>query len=96
MENLSKRQFLAAIAAGVGLASNALAQEPAAVARKTDPDPSSPNRRTPSRRARTTKLFKAPDGFPNAIAVTDEGLWIAEQKETGQAAAQYRLPSPRT
>jgi len=95
MENLSKRQFLAAIAAGVGLASNVLAQEPAPVARKIDPDPSSPNRSTSSRTARTTKLFKAPDGFPNAIAVTDEGLWIAEQKETGQAAAGYHLPEPK-
>jgi hypothetical protein len=44
---------------------------------------------------KTTKLFKSPDGFPNAIAVTPEGLWIAEQKETGRAAAQYHLPEPK-
>jgi len=44
---------------------------------------------------KTTKLFKSPDGFPNAIAVIPEGLWIAEQKETGRAAAQYHLPEPK-
>jgi hypothetical protein len=29
---------------------------------------------------KTTTLFKSPEGYPNAIAVSPEGLWIAEQK----------------
>ena len=33
-----------------------------------------------SRKAKTTKLLKSPVGFPNAIAVTPESLWIGEQK----------------
>ena len=34
----------------------------------------------PVRRAKTTTLFKSPEGYPNAIAATREGLWIGEQK----------------
>jgi hypothetical protein len=34
----------------------------------------------PVRKAKTTTLFKSPEGYPNAIAVAPEGLWIAEQK----------------
>jgi hypothetical protein len=48
------------------------------------------------RKAKTTKLFKAPDGFPNALAATSEGLWIAEQKLSGKQAQDYRLPEPRS
>jgi len=44
--------------------------------------------------AKTTKLFKSPQGFPNAIAVTSEGLWIGEQKMSGAEAAAYHLPEP--
>jgi streptogramin lyase len=47
------------------------------------------------RKAKTTKLFKSPDGFPNAIAATPEGLWIGEQKESGQGAINYHLPEPQ-
>src|SRR3989442_10543346 len=32
------------------------------------------------RKAKTKTLFKSPEGFPNAIAATQDGLWIAEQK----------------
>jgi hypothetical protein len=45
--------------------------------------------------AKTTKLFKSPDGFPNAIAVTPEGLWIGEQKLSGQQAVQYDVSEPK-
>jgi streptogramin lyase len=34
----------------------------------------------PVRKAKTTTLFKSPEGYPNAIAVAPDGLWIAEQK----------------
>ena len=88
MENMSKREFLAAsIGAGMSLSAvgKAFAQEESAAGA----------RRVPSRRVKTTKLFKSPDRYPNAIAVTPEGLWIGEQKETGQSAARYHLPEPK-
>ena len=34
----------------------------------------------PVRRAKTTTLFKSPEGYPNAIAAAQDGLWIGEQK----------------
>ena len=54
------------------------------------------NRRVPSRMAKTTKLFMSPPGFPNGLAATAEGFWIAEQKLSGAQAASYRLPEPRS
>jgi len=32
------------------------------------------------RKAKTATLFKSPEGYPNAITATKEGLWIGEQK----------------
>jgi hypothetical protein len=32
------------------------------------------------RKAKTTTLFKSPEGYPNAITATSDGLWIGEQK----------------
>jgi len=34
----------------------------------------------PVRKTKTTVLFKSPEGYPNALAVAPEGLWIGEQK----------------
>jgi hypothetical protein len=39
-------------------------------------------------------MFKAPPGLPNAVAVTPEGIWIAEQKMSGPLAKQYNMPEP--
>lgn len=80
---MTKREFLATgIGAGIGLAgmSKAFAQS---------------NGLITSRKAKTTRLFKCPSGFPNAIAVTPEGLWIGEQKESGAGARGYGLPEPK-
>jgi hypothetical protein len=83
---MTKREFLTA-GIGTGLV---LAGEAAAFSQQQgSPRPS-------SRRAKTTKLFKSPPGFPNAIAVTSEGLWIGEQKLSGAQAAAYQLPEPKT
>src|SRR5438045_3750947 len=93
---MTKREFLAAgIGTGLALAkrTTAFAQQSVATARN---DGSQKKRRAPSRMAKTTKLFKAPDGFPNAIAVTPEGLWIGEQKMSGDQAAAYHLPEPKS
>ena len=98
MENMNKREFLAAtmgIGMGLGAVRKALAQQGSAVAARTDRGASADSHKVPSRMAKTTKLFKSPDGYPNAIAVTPEGLWIGEQKETGSAAANYHLPEPK-
>jgi hypothetical protein len=97
MENITKREFLAAsIGAGLGLTGTrrAFAQQGSAAPSNGGGRPAG-NGRTPSRKAKTTKLFKSPSGFPNAIAVTPEGLWIAEQKLSGQQAVQYHLPEPK-
>ena len=91
MKNMSKREFLAAsIGAGVGLGGvrKVLAQEGSAV-------PARENHKVPSRMVKTTKLFKSPPGFPNGIAVTPEGLWIAEQKLSGAQAAAYHTTEPK-
>ena len=80
---MNKRQFLAA-SIGTGLA---LDKWSAAFAQPG---------KVPARKAKTTKLFKAPEGFPNGLAATPEGLWIAEQKLSGTQAAAYRLPEPRS
>lgn len=88
---MTKREFLAA-SAGAGLAllkaGSAFAQEGAAAAPRAAA-------KIPSRTAKTTKLFKSPPGFPNGIAVTPEGLWIGQQKESGAAAVNYHLPEPK-
>src|SRR3984957_17112162 len=97
MAKINKREFLAAsIAAGLGLTGmrKAFGQQGSAGPSSVVGGQSAGNGRTPSRKAKTMKLFKSPPGFPNAIAVTPEGLWIAEQKLSGQQAIQYRLPEP--
>src|SRR6516162_6636251 len=98
MTNVSKREFLAAsIGVGVSLSAvrKALAQQDDVGSSRAEHAAPAGNQQVTSRRVKTSKLFKSPDGFPNAIAVTSEGLWIAEQKESGQGAAQYHLPEPK-
>ena len=79
---MTKREFLAS-ALGTGLA---LSRAQTAGAQRP----------AASRKVKTTKLFKSPVGFPNAIAVTPEGLWIAEQKLSGATAASYGMPEPKS
>ena len=88
MRMLNKREFLAAgIRAGMGLTAlqTASAQKTGAGAKSI----------LSSKKAKTTKLFRSPEGFPNAVAVTQEGLWIAEQKLSGASAVQYHLSDPK-
>ena len=91
---MTKREFLAAsVGAGLGLGASqaAFAQQAAAATRAGG----RPAGKAPTRMAKTTKLFKSPKGYPNAIAVTPEGLWIGEQKLSGPQAASYHLPEPK-
>jgi hypothetical protein len=84
---MTKREFLAASVAAGFAAGKAGSASPLQA--------SAANSRSSTRKAKTTKLFKSPDGFPNAIAVTPEGLWIAEQKLSGAQAVAYKLPEPK-
>ena len=83
MMNLRKREFLTGLGmtAGAGLTS-ALAQgypkgkDLGAVAPQKKKD-------VPHRKVTTKNLFKVPDAYPNGIAITDDGIWVAEQKAAG-------------
>lgn len=67
--------------AGLGLSGAAMAQSGAGIVK---------------RKAKTTKMFKSPKGFPNAISTAPEGLWIGEQKLSGTQAKQYGLGEPES
>ena len=95
---MTKREFLtASIGAGLALGkgSAAFAQQASSAAGQ-EGGPSGGNRRVQSRMAKTTKLFKSPEGFPNALSATQEGLWIGEQKMSGPQAVAYHLSEPKS
>src|SRR5439155_19845042 len=62
-----RREVLATLGAGLLATRFARAQTAASPA-------SSP---LPVRKVKTTVLFKSPEGYPNALALAPEGLWIA-------------------
>jgi len=45
-------------------------------------------------KATTTRLFKSPGMYPNALAVAPEGLWIAQLKLSAQQAKNLGEPVP--
>ena len=65
-----RRAFLGTIGAGLLGTRLAGAQTQSGAGAKT----------VPVRKAKTTTLFKSPEGYPNAITATADGLWIGEQK----------------
>ena len=67
----NRRAFLGSVGIGV-LGSRFVRAQSAAPAQLPAP--------VPVRRIKSTVLFKSPEGYPNAIAVAPDGLWIAEQK----------------
>src|SRR5579871_1366045 len=82
---IGKRQFLAGL--GMMVTTSALAQIHSATppARKA----------VPQRRAKTTKLFKAPEFYPNCLAIPDHsdvGIWIGQQKLKGIQAQGSGVP----
>ena len=81
---MTKREFLG-LSAGLAWTGAGLARAQSGAGGKT-----------PKRMAKTTKLFKSPEGFPNGLAATPEGLWIGEQKLSGAQAASYHLPEPKS
>ena len=77
---MTKREFLkAGMGTGLALATGATgcAQQAPAAARN---DGGQPNRRPDSRMAKTTKLFKSPQGFPNGIAVVLLQIAVGERR----------------
>jgi len=84
---LNKREFFGA-AIGAAMATTAKAQPAAKLS--YGPQKSV----IPHGRVKTTKLFKSPPGFVNALAVAPEGLWLGQQKLSGKAAQSYHLPEP--
>jgi hypothetical protein len=96
---MTKREFLAA---GVG-AGLVMGDRWSARAQQASVTPSSKasgdfagSRQVPTRKAKTTKLFKCPEGFPNGLAIAPEGLWIGEQKLSGPQAVSYHMPEPKS
>jgi hypothetical protein len=90
MKNPTKRQFLAGAATLASVdAGHAYAQATGNAALAA-----AGRRSVPHRLAKTTPLFKSPPGYPNAIAVAPEGLWIGEQKLSGSAARAFQLSDP--
>ena len=43
----------------------------------------------PHRQVKTTRLFKAPALYPNGLAISPEGLWIAQQKISAAQGALW-------
>jgi hypothetical protein len=87
--SIDKRGFLAGLAA-LGASTGLVAAQPA-----KKPVTFGPQRqKIPHGMVKTTKLFKAPPGFVNALALAPEGIWLGQQKLSGKAAESYHLPEP--
>jgi hypothetical protein len=91
---MTKREFLT-MSVGAGLV---LGEQRTAFAQQASaaPRPNGGGNAMPTRKAKTTKLFKSPDGFPNGLAIAPEGLWIAEQKLSGPQATAYHMTEPKS
>ncbi len=96
--SMKRREFLAA---GIGLnvvsAAIVLAQQGAAPDRAGRAGGGGGRGRgaTPTRTVKTTKMFKSPGMYPNALAVMTDapgGLWIGQQKITASNSKTYNLP----
>jgi hypothetical protein len=90
--SIAKRDFLLGslgIGAGLVIPKPVLAQAQGAA-----PE-SARLRDVPHRVARATNVFKAPELYPNALAVMTDapgGLWVAQQKLKGIQAKRYNVP----
>jgi hypothetical protein len=80
---LSRRNMIGA-SLGMGLlgARSNFAQQPPAEGAGGHPQPAMarpPTPPVPTRAGKITKLFKTPEGHPNALSVAPEGWWVGEQ-----------------
>jgi hypothetical protein len=84
---MRKRDFLAAgLGLGAGLAASAVLQPAMAQPARGAAGEGGGRGRLPNRMAKTTQLFKAPGVYPNALASSPEGLWVAQQHLTDSEA----------
>lgn len=91
----SKREFLTGI--GLGLAAAAVTAPAFAQGMKkavAAPEDGPRGKALPTRTAKTTKLFKTPGPWPNALATAPEGLWVAQQHLTEGEAKGVNVPWP--
>ncbi len=97
--SMKRREFLVTgFAMTLGSAAIALADQNGAMpARRGGAEGAARGGRgsVPTRTAKTTKLFKSPGVYPNALAVMTDapgGLWIGQQKANAQNARTYGVP----
>jgi len=72
-DKIANRRNFIGVSLGLAAARSGSAQQSAPATGRGTPS-------IPSRKGKITKLFKSPEGYPNAISVAPEGLWIGEQK----------------
>ena len=88
---MRKREFLAGL--GLMAAAPAMAQAEKGGAliypkgKDLGAEPPKARKAVPNRKVTTKNLFKVPDAYPNGIAITDDGIWVAEQKAGGYGGA---------
>jgi streptogramin lyase len=89
---MKRRDFFAAGALTISSAAAALAQQGSGAA----PARAGGGRCSiPRKTAKTTRMFKSPGMYPNALAVMTDapgGLWIGQQKITAANSKTYNLP----
>jgi len=95
--SMKRREFLAAgLALNIGSTAIAQAQQGGeAPGRSSGGARGSGRGPVPTGTAKTTRLFKSPGMFPNALAVMTDapgGLWIGQQKITAANSKNYNLP----
>jgi hypothetical protein len=93
--SMKRREFLAA-GLGLSVASTVIAEAQQGGAAPAGGGGGGRGRgATPKRMAKTTRMFKSPGMYPNALAVMTDGpggLWIGQQKITASNAQTYSLP----
>ena len=94
--SMKRREFLAAgLGMNIGSAAIALAQQGGAAPDRGGPRGAGGRGRgaIPTRMAKTTRMFKSPGNYPNALAVMTDGpggLWIGQQKITASKCADLQ------
>src|SRR2546426_10018220 len=102
---MKRREFLATagigLGVGLGLADNALRQRRGSRGGgggdQTEGAARGGRGALSNRTAKTTRMFKSPGMYPNALAVMTDapgGLWIGQQKITAANSKTYNLPVP--
>jgi len=91
----NKRDFLTGVGLVLAAASApAFAQGAKKAAAAAAAEEGGGRRKLPTRKAKTTKLFKTPGPWPNALASSPEGLWVAQQHLTEGEAKGVNVPWP--